>query len=111
MTWTPRSIRGDSEAVASWEGPFTGVPSWLQTTLMGWVSQFFVVHRSGGIIRYNEESLRQIQMDLHLPLNWLPGAGGAMESLLAYANYDQESFLDIIDWCAWHHEPSELTLN
>jgi hypothetical protein len=63
---------------------------------------------SGGIHHFDVEKMKQVQLDMHLALDW-SSSGNASKSLRAYETKDPERYLGIIDWFVAHEEnPSRL---
>ena len=108
MTWIPRSIRDMPSAQIQWEGPFSGVPDWLAPHLDGWVWSVFFQGTAGGREHYWTHGLEQIQLDLHLTLDWTNQGRSASQSLISHRISDGDTYLDIVDWCIAHTENPEL---
>jgi len=63
-----------------------------------WVEQFFFVGDARGVREYNTILIANMQMDLHLEINWTTMSKHAMESVLALRT-SPDIFLNVVDWC------------
>lgn len=94
MPRLPLSQRLADDPDPSWTGPHDGVPPWLLTSLLGWITPSFPDFNEYGLTH----ELLQLERELHLPIG-SPNSQAAMENLVHRMIQNQGVALDVVDWC------------
>ncbi len=96
-SWRPLSRRDDP----SYQGPYEGVPKWLQSSLLDWIERGLKV----GSLSYNTPVLQQAERKLRFHLDWtgmqfadVVGELRAFQSLQAKVLANDVLFLDVVDF-------------
>ncbi len=87
--YVPLSARSNPDRVSEYEALTEGVPQWLESTLLGWVTEQINAHA--------EVRLRTIERRLRRSLDWSSGTSSAFRDLYRRILADDDLFLDTVD--------------
>jgi hypothetical protein len=104
----PLSYRDGGKPISEWEGPFEGIPDWLWSAFLGWLTDLFRVRVDYGEQVWDTNALRSLEQFMRTSFDWSLN-NSPLQSLLANCRADQEFALDVADWCLANLETARST--
>lgn len=105
MAWRPLHVREDETRVPDYDGPFEGVPGWIQDQLIAWVGENYAVYPAENAIALVHWTINRLRLEPSTSSYPAGMVGDILERCVG----DADLFLDILDLQLAH--PDVFTLS